>query len=275
MTHSIVRARNFLSAWWLALKVFGRNSLGRRFEREVPYLRYVIGPEDVCLHVGASDGRHSYVMSHLAPRGAVWAFEPARYGLTVLRHVLALHRLANVRAFNVAVSDEEGDIELVTPIKINGREGRSFAFIAAQAAGVARADITSRGQIAQRTRAIVIDWFCAAQGIARVDFIRCDVEGAEVKVLAGAREVIARDRPSLLVELHPILLRSMFASSAEAVRDGLLAQGYRMFRVEHGALVADTGILPGAWADYFFVHPQRASRLPAGPFRDALAAAAG
>jgi FkbM family methyltransferase len=37
-----------------------------------------------------------------------------------------------------------------------------------------------------------------------VDFIKCDTEGAEVAVLRGAAQLIARDRPWLLVEVHSV-----------------------------------------------------------------------
>jgi FkbM family methyltransferase len=36
----------------------------------------------------------------------------------------------------------------------------------------------------------------------RVDFIKCDTEGAELHCLRGARQTIARDRPWLLIECH-------------------------------------------------------------------------
>jgi FkbM family methyltransferase len=37
-----------------------------------------------------------------------------------------------------------------------------------------------------------------------VDFLKCDTEGAEVAVMRGAADLIERDRPWLLVELHSI-----------------------------------------------------------------------
>jgi FkbM family methyltransferase len=37
-----------------------------------------------------------------------------------------------------------------------------------------------------------------------VDFIKCDTEGAEVHVLQGARRLIERDRPWLLIEVHSL-----------------------------------------------------------------------
>jgi FkbM family methyltransferase len=255
----------------LSVKVFLANVFNRRFEREVPFLPFVVGSTDNCLHIGAGDGRHTFVMSRLARGGTIYAFEPADFSFAVLRTVTALHRLGNVRLFKAAVSDRDEDLMLVTPVKPNGRLGRSFAMIAGdRAAGERRRDIESIGVRQQRTRAVTVDGFVAAERVERVDFIRCDVEGAEARVLAGAVATIERDRPNMLVELHPVVLREAFGSSAEAVRDWLLARQYRMFHVRDGSLVASAEIIPGTWDDYFFIHPARAGALPPGPFRDAM-----
>lgn len=37
-----------------------------------------------------------------------------------------------------------------------------------------------------------------------VDFIKCDTEGAEVECLRGAEQLIARDRPRLVIEIHSL-----------------------------------------------------------------------
>src|SRR5215208_5687382 len=37
-----------------------------------------------------------------------------------------------------------------------------------------------------------------------VDFLKCDTEGAEVEVLRGAEQLIRRDRPWLMIEVHSL-----------------------------------------------------------------------
>ena len=63
-------------------------------------------------------------------------------------------------------------------------------------------------------------------GVNQVDVLKIDVEGAEMGVLRGAREMLSRCRPTLMVELDDQLLATMDASSDE-VKRFLASFGYR------------------------------------------------
>ena len=41
----------------------------------------------------------------------------------------------------------------------------------------------------------------------KVDFLKIDVDGYELLVVQGARELISRDRPAMLLEFHPTLIQ--------------------------------------------------------------------
>ena len=263
---------NYFRGWLATTRTISRNLRGARLEPEVPYLQYVLRPGDNCLHIGASDGRHSYVMSDLVKPGQIYALEPSAYSFAILRRAIAFHGLSNVHPFHAAVSDEDGFITLTAPIKANKHVGRAFAVIAetASGSGALRSDVRGSGTFTERVESVAIDHFCPRHGIKKVDFIRCDVEGAEMKVLKGAQNTIDRDLPSFLIEIHPVALSQHFNSSAEAVRDEFLRRGYRMFGIEDGEMRETTTLRPEAWADYYFIHPSRRDALPEGLFRKAL-----
>ncbi|MER8124612.1 hypothetical protein ABS198_20240, partial [Acinetobacter baumannii] len=90
--------------------------------------------------------------------------------------------------------------------------------------------------------------------------------------LEGAVGILDRDRPHVLIEIHPPMLKDRFGGSAEAVLQVFRDRGYRMFALngdrleERSDLVED---LP--WKDYFFIHPSRAARLPDGVFKARMA----
>jgi len=258
-----------------AFRAWRRNLKWRKHEPETPYMADLLSGAPVCLHVGASDGRHSYVMTRVAPLAKIWAIEPSAFSFEVLKTTLAWHGIkGQVTPIHAAVGDKPGQMLLVTPRKITGRMGRAYAFVAdAAPEGKARPDLQDTGFETQPTPVVTIDGFCAEHGIGKVDFIRMDIEGAELMALKGAAKVLDRDHPHVLLEIHPQMLEARFGAGAEAVVDLFRTRGYRMFALNGNRLEERFDAVSDApWKDYFFIHPTRAGRLPDGVFKARMAA---
>lgn len=258
-----------------AFRAWRRNLRWAKHEPETPYLADLLSGAPVCLHVGASDGRHSYVMTQVAPKARIYAFEPSAFTFEVLKTCLAWHGIGDrVTPIHAAVSDAPGELLLVTPKKTSGRMGRAYAFVAETAPnGAARPDLDDMGSEVQPTPVVALDAFCAERGIDHVDFIRMDIEGAEQKALEGALSLIDRDHPHVLIEIHPVMLQARFGGSAEAVVEMFQSRGYRMFALKGDRLEERTTVEPDLpWKDYFFIHPSRAAGLPDGVFKARMAA---
>jgi FkbM family methyltransferase len=258
-----------------AFRAWRRNRTWAKHEPETPYLADLLTGSPVCLHVGASDGRHTYVMTQVAPAARVTAFEPSAFAFAVLTTCIAWHRMGGqVTAVHAAVADKPGELLLVTPRKTSGRMGRAYAFIAeTRPNGAARPDLDDRGADLQPTPVVTLDDYCREAGIARVDFIRMDIEGAEQKALEGAAGLIDRDHPHVLLEIHPDMLQARFGGSGEAVVALFRRRGYRMFALNGDRLEERTTLVEGLpWKDYFFIHPSRAGHLPDGVFKARMGA---
>ena len=258
-----------------AFRAWRRNLAWRKHEPETPYLADLLAGAPVCLHVGASDGRHSYVMTRVAPQAKVYAIEPSAFSMQVLKTMLAWHGIRDqVIPVHAAVADKPGELLLVTPRKITGRMGRAYAFVAeTPPEGKLRPDLQDTGLELQPTPVVTIDGFCAERRIQRVDFIRMDIEGAELKALEGARAVLDRDKPHVLIEIHPQMLEARFGGAAADVVDVFLSRGYRMFALNGDRLEErQDAVMDQPWKDYFFIHPARAGRLPDGVFKARMAA---
>jgi FkbM family methyltransferase len=247
----------------------------RKHEPETPYLADLLSGSPVCLHVGASDGRHSYVMTQVAPNATIFAIEPSAFSYAVLRTTLAWHGIGDrVTPVYAAVGDKPGEMLLVTPRKVTGRLGRAYAFVAkTRPEGRARPDLEDSGAEVQSTPVVTLDALCAERGIDRVDFIRMDIEGAELMALDGAAGILDRDRPSVLLEIHPAMLAERFDGTAEQVVEHFSRRGYRMFALNGDRLEERQTVVDGPpWKDYFFIHPTRAGMLPDGVFKARMAA---
>ncbi|HEY8003498.1 MAG TPA: FkbM family methyltransferase [Phenylobacterium sp.] len=258
-----------------AFRAWRRNLRWRKHEPETPYLADLLSGAPTCLHVGASDGRHSYVMTQVVPKARIYAIEPSEFSYEVLKTTLAWHGIARqVTPVHAAVGDKPGEMLLVTPRKITGRMGRAYAFVADTAPeGEARPDLQDTGAEVQPTQVITLDGFCEARGIHKVDFIRMDIEGAELMALKGAEHILDRDRPSVLLEIHPAMLKARFGGTADAVLAVFTERGYRMFALNGDRLEErSTVVQDEPWKDYFFIHPTRAARLPDGVFKARMAA---
>ena len=82
--------------------------------------------------------------------------------------------------------------------------------------------------------AYTLDGVIERAGWGRVDLIKIDVQGAEALVLAGARQILARYRPALWVEVSDLELRRM-ASDAMSMCGALGDAGYDIFRLRRDA----------------------------------------
>jgi FkbM family methyltransferase len=73
-----------------------------------------------------------------------------------------------------------------------------------------------------------LDHLVQQAGLNRVDLIKIDVEGSEVRVLEGARHTLSTYRPSIIVEVNPGTLRDNLGTSSQELYQRLRDLGYNM-----------------------------------------------
>tara|TARA_Y100000052_G_scaffold13882_1_gene13362 strand:- start:11457 stop:12296 length:840 start_codon:yes stop_codon:yes gene_type:complete len=262
-----------------SVRIYQRNKSGRKFEPEAPYMKDCVNPGDICLHFGGSDGRHSYLLADwVGPEGHVHVYEPSNYSYKILTRLLRWHGLKNVTPHNLAIGAERGHMILSVPVKLSGHLGRAYGVVT-QSGQSASEELLATGNssefVDQETDVVSLDNVMEDENLDRVDFIRCDIEGAEVNFIKGGKATIEKHLPSILIEIHPFSVQSNFGSTPEEVRDYFIGLGYRMWQLndDDTEMFESTEIDPKRrWKDYFLIHPSRADSLPDGMFKDALKA---
>jgi FkbM family methyltransferase len=137
---------------------------------------------DTFYDVGANVGFYSLLASVLTDPGRVYAFEPLPTNLDYFRRHLDLNRIRTVEVFEIAFADKIGTA--------------SFEIEGTRAMGRLR---PSGGA---KVLTSTLDALLSDQKIAPPDFIKMDIEGAELFALLGANECFARHRPKLLLATH-------------------------------------------------------------------------
>jgi len=85
--------------------------------------------------------------------------------------------------------------------------------------------------------------------------IKIDVEGAELEVLEGAREVLSRARPVLVFE-HVAAAASLYGYSSEKLWDLLDGLGYRTFAVTGGTAATREAFAAGGSVVNWLARPE-------------------
>jgi FkbM family methyltransferase len=177
-----------------------------------------LGAGATFIDVGADIGYYSLKAAPVVgASGHVIAVEPNPEALGRLQVNLAASSANVVAVAPVACSDAEGVLDLyVAPYANTGETSLS------------KTNASQIGAIAHtyKVRTRPLDDIVRESGVARVDAIKIDVEGAEYLVLKGAQQTLDRFHPMLLIELVESQLRGMGTSSAQ-VRELLRAHGYR------------------------------------------------
>lgn len=182
-------------------------------EHEISFLKSQVKKGDVVLDIGSNIGFYTKIMSSLVGEpGKVHCFEPDKINF---KHLLtSVSSLPNVVLNNKAVADTTGKIEIFTSHRLNV-DHRTYK--------------PEKYESSYFIDAIALDDYFTKD--TRVDFIKMDIQGAEMSALKGMKKILADNRNvKVLTELWPHGLRSAGSSEMELL-NFIADLGFKSFMI--------------------------------------------
>ena len=188
---------------------------------ELSLLARILRPGMTFIDVGANMGLYSlFGARKVGASGKVVAIEPSRREAGIIREHIEGNGLGNVTLLAVAVTDREGEAELLVASLAKSGHNTLGAF-----------GFDTALDHRERVRSVRLDDVVREQSLTRVDVIKMDIEGAEELALRGAERTLRDHRPLLLMELSHRSLQHQ-QSSAERLLELLGEFGYSVYGFE-------------------------------------------
>lgn len=195
----------------------------------VRFLRDFLTPEMTLVDVGANIGEITLFAAKKLREGRILAFEPMPSVFAQLARNVEMNHFSNAVLFNLGLYHEDGALPLyVKEDKPYGRtnEGVTSLFSSGKERKGATVSLRRLDDVAEECR------------LGRMDFLKIDVEGAELMVLRGAEGCIRKFRPVIVAEVAEENFRR-----AGYTRDDLFAflesLNYEIRALEEGIRISD------------------------------------
>lgn len=176
--------------------------------------KYLTG-QSIFLDIGANIGQHSLYASRYARH--VYSFEPIERLYNQMRESIYANDFLNISAYNYAL----GNRREVLPIYGSGSNMGGSTLVTNE----------NRTKV-QDIRVLRLDDVYSEIGIERCDLVKIDVEGYELDVLLGARDLISKYKPKIIIEYSPVFYRKVDNAIGENIYRFLKDLDYRIYNLD-------------------------------------------
>lgn len=189
---------------------------------EFALLQRVLEPGMCVIDGGANDGAYTlYTAARVGSQGRVLAVEPSPRELERLRKNLALNHLPQVEVMGCALAERCSELQMLIAEDSHAGHNTLGQFM--------HTEVTDRGRIT--VTATTIDDLVQRYGLPRIDVVKLDLEGAELRALIGASTTLDRDHPLVLLEAAETALKHQGGTRA-GLRALIWNHGYDLFQFD-------------------------------------------
>ena len=193
--------------------------------------------------IGANIGWHSLNLASTFRDAKFICFEPIPSTYQQLLANLNLNGFTTILTFNLALSNRDSS--------------QRYFYYDSCSGNASAVNLTQREDVREiECQEVRLDTFVKSQSLPQPDFIKCDVEGAELNVLKGALDVIRSERPIIMAEI----LRKWSAKyqyDPNEIFQLLSSIGYSAFTTDGKILLPFNRMTDETIeTNFFFLHPE-------------------
>ena len=205
------------------------NDISRYDVLQVEWLSTHLREGDTAIDIGAHYGVYSILMAAMCGRtGRVVAFEPDPYAREVLAENLDLNpEIKRPVVEACACSDSVGEATLFS------RGGNAQSSLARSAVEFSAEQKSEEF----RVPLVTLDSYVAEHDLPVPRWVKIDPEGAEIRILKGAQNLLASDA-GILCELHPYAWPE-FGNTFSELKDLVAAAGRRIRYLDQDSEIGD------------------------------------
>src|SRR3989344_3734050 len=147
------------------------------------------------LDIGANIGIMTVHLARTIKDVTVYSFEPMPNNISAFKRIIKYFKLQNVKLFEIALGNSEGEVEMVMPI---------ISIVKMQGLSHVVHDSIPDNNDGERFKVplkMLDNMIELANSPKRISGIKIDVENFEFFVLDGAKQLIAKNKPVVYAEL--------------------------------------------------------------------------
>ncbi len=161
------------------------------YEPEMVLIPKILHNPEVIVDVGANYGPYSFFLSKIYPNSKIFAFEPSTRTFNIFKKIVKKFNLQNVIPIKKGLGSIEEKKEIFMPSYYT-----ILAYVSYKNSNKNKEDLTEEIDVT------TLDSFVKRNGLKKLDFIKCDVEGFELQVFKGAKKTLKKLKPIVFVEIE-------------------------------------------------------------------------
>lgn len=142
---------------------------------------------DTVFDIGGNIGWYALHVAKARPGSVIRSFEPVPWTFNVMQKNILLNNMNNIQSHNFGFSDKAGEFE--------------FFFDPAISGNASLVNVAEKENIQVfKCKVNTLDDYVKDENL-KIDFIKCDVEGAELFVFKGGEATLKKNQPIIFTEM--------------------------------------------------------------------------